>query len=74
MPLAFNNGVDGRGVNIKNSTNQYVVKLSNDVSFEFKDDQIVEDLDVFEALKEYFKRHKPSIFDRLLLKIRNFLL
>ena len=70
--LVYNNGIDGRGENIKNKTNQYSVELSNDLSFEFKDDQITEDLDTFEAMKEYFKSHKPSIFDRLLIRIKRF--
>ena len=69
--LVCNNGVDGRGENIKNITDQYSVEMSNDISFDFKDDQITEDLDIFEALKEYFKSHKPSIFDRLLVRIKN---
>ena len=30
------------------------------------------DLDIFEAMKKYFKSHKPSIFDRLLTRIKRF--
>ena len=69
--LVENNGVDGRGKNIRNKTNQYNVETSDDISFEFDNDNVLEDLNAFLALKKYFKIYKPSILKRLLERVYN---